>query len=182
MKVAVFLADGFEEIEAISIIDVLRRGEVDVKTISITERLNVEGGHGIIVQADHFFSDIEFNDYDVLVLPGGMPGTTNLGKHNGLCNLLKRFSIEGKKIAAICAAPSILGQLKLLEGKEATCYPGYEKQLTGGKFKNMDIVISDNIITGKGAGVAIDFALRILKWCKDDEYVENLRKKLIASK
>lgn len=182
MKVAVFLADGFEEIEAISIIDVLRRGEVEVDTISISGQPEVKGGHDIIVQADQVFSKMEIHKYDVLVLPGGMPGTINLGKHKELCDLLISFSTEGKKIAAICAAPSILGQLKLLEGKEATCYPGFEKQLIGCKVTNKNVVVSGNIITGKGAGVAIDFALELLKWYKDDAFVGNLRVKMIASK
>lgn len=182
MKVAVFLADGFEEIEAISIIDVLRRGMIEVDTISISENFEVNGAHGIIVIADKKFSEEQFDYYDMLVLPGGMPGTTNLGKHEGLCKLLTRFALEGKKLAAICAAPSVLGQLRILEGKEATCYPGFEKQLIGCKLMNKDVVVSDNIITGKGAGVAIDFALELLKVYKAHDFVENLRIKLIASR
>jgi len=182
MKVAVFLAEGFEEIEAISVIDVLRRGGADVDTISISEHLDVEGGHHIIVQADYLFSDVAFDDFDLLVLPGGMPGTTNLGNHKELSKLLTQFSDKGKKLAAICAAPSILGELNLLKGKEATCYPGYEKQLIGCKVMDKNVVVSDNIVTGKGAGVAIDFALELLSLYMDDAFVESLRTKMIALK
>ncbi|PKM50923.1 MAG: DJ-1 family protein [Firmicutes bacterium HGW-Firmicutes-7] len=179
MNVAVFLAEGFEEIEAISIIDVLRRGEANVDTISISNSVCVEGGHRITVKADKLFSGTQFEDYDMLILPGGMPGTTNLGKHEQLCKLLVEFNEKGKKIGAICAAPIVLGKLGILDNKEATCYPGYEDQLKGCVVVNSDIVTSSNIITGKGAGVAILFTLELLKLSKDHDYVEALKKKLI---
>ncbi|PKM94071.1 MAG: DJ-1 family protein [Firmicutes bacterium HGW-Firmicutes-1] len=181
MKVAIFLAEGFEEIEAISIIDVLRRGEANVDTISISNSQYVEGGHSITIKADKLFTETQFDDYDMLVLPGGMPGTTNLGKHKQLCALLIEFNKKGKTLGAICAAPSVLGELGILNNKESTCYPGYESQLIGCKVKNMDIVTSNNVITGKGAGVAISFALELLKTSKDSSYIEALRKKMIMS-
>lgn len=181
MKVAVFLAEGFEEIEAISIVDVLRRGEAFVDVISIADSEYVEGGHHITIKVDKSFAGTQFDEYDILILPGGMPGTTNLSKHDQLCKLLVDFNNKGKKIGAICAAPSILGKLGILKNQEATCYPGYEDQLIGCNVNNRDIVTSNNIITAKGAGVAISFALELLKLSKDANYIEDLRKKMIAS-
>ncbi len=182
MKVVVFLAKGFEEIEAVSIIDVLRRGEVLVDTVSISGNIDVEGAHGISIRADKQFYDASFEDYDMIILPGGMPGTSNLGKNEDLCELLKKYNAQGKWIGAICAAPSILGKLEILEGKSATCYPGFEGFLKGCHVKNEDVVRSQNIITGKGAGVAIKFSLEILTLFQKLSYVEDLRSALMVSK
>lgn len=182
MKVVVFLAKGFEEIEAVSIIDVLRRGEIKVDTVSISGNIDVEGAHGITLRADKHFYDETFEDYDMIILPGGMPGTNNLGKNEDLCELIKRYNGQGKWIGAICAAPSILGRLGILEGKAATCYPGFEEFLKGCEVKEEDIVKSQNIITGKGAGVAIKFALEILTLFQKLSYVEDLRRVMIVSK
>jgi len=178
-KVAVFLATGFEEIEAISIIDVLRRGGVELDIVSVSGMEFVEGAHGITVKSDALFFSIDFSDYELFVLPGGMPGTTNLAKHEGLCELLGNIFSEGKRIGAICAAPSILGELGLLEGKLATCYPGLEERLIGADLLNQDIVRDGNLITGRGAGVAMEFGLELLKDYLSNEEVLDLRKKLI---
>lgn len=166
--VYVFLADGFEEIEAIATIDLLRRAGVEVCTVSVSEREYVNGAHGITVKADSLFSAKDFADAEMLVLPGGMPGTKNLGEHVGLCALLKQFNAAGKYLAAICAAPSVLGQLGLLEGKQATCYPGFESAL-GDSFIGGVLVESKNIITAKGPGVAADFALTIISVLKGED-------------
>lgn len=182
MKAAIIMAKGFEEIEAISIIDVLRRGEMEVDIISIAGKIDVEGAHGIIVSTDKTFYTVDYSEYDILILPGGMPGTENLFKNEDLCNLLIDFNNKGKIIGAICAAPSILGQLGILEGKTATCYPGWEDKLIGCEVSDHDIVVSHNVITGKGPGVAIKYALEILKLSKDLAYVEELRKQMICSK
>lgn len=163
MKAYVFLADGFEEIEAIVPIDILRRADIEVVTISISTSNEVCGAHNIIVLADCLFSETEFSNNDLLLLPGGMPGTKNLDAHNGLKDLLRKQAEEGKKIAAICAAPSILGKMGLLEGKEAICYPGYEDQLQGATLSENKIVKSGTIITAKGAGVAVEFALKLVE-------------------
>lgn len=178
-KAAIFLATGFEEIEAISIIDVLRRGEVEIDIVSVSGNESVQGSHGINIISDKLFFDIDFSEYELLILPGGMPGTLNLSKHEGLCELLKEFNKKEKYIAAICAAPSVLGKLNILEGKKVTCYPGYEEELLGGIVTNSDIVRDGNIITGKGAGVAIKFSLDILKLYKDAYFIEKLTKLLI---
>lgn len=182
MKAAIFLTEGFEEIEAVSIIDVLRRGQVTIDLISITGKLEVEGAHHIKVMGDQLFEDMSFEDFDMLLLPGGMPGTKNLLAHEGLCSLLKEFNEAQKPLGAICAAPSVLGQLGILNNKEGTCYPGFEDQLLGCKVLDQNVVVSHNIVTGKGAGVAIDFALEILKAYHTDDYVNQLRNSLIASK
>lgn len=161
--VLIFLADGFEEIEALTVVDILRRGGASVKTVSINDSLTVEGSHGIKVLADMLFSDVRGLDFDMLVLPGG-PGTKLLKNHQGLTGLLT--ANKDKHIAAICAAPSVLGGLNLLNGKSAVCYPGYENQLGGAAFVDEKVVVSGNIITSKAAGTAMDFAFAVLEVLK----------------
>lgn len=179
MKVAVFLAKGFEEIEAVTVVDVLRRGELHVVTVSVTDSRQVVGSHGIPVVADHLFDEVDFDALDLLVLPGGMPGTTHLQQHAGLMKVLKEFSEQGKYIGAICAAPSILGELGLLDGHDATCYPGFEPKLRGAHVTGQAVVKSGRIVTGKGAGVSMEFALALVRIYESEEYVKNLRQKLI---
>jgi len=178
-KVALFLATGFEEIEAVSIIDVMRRAGVELDIISVSGVEYVTGGHGIILKCDYLFFFIDFSVYDLFILPGGMPGTTNLSKHEGLCQLLVDVNAQAKRIAAICAAPIVLGQIGVLKGRMATCYPGFEDGLIDAKVLNQDIVRDGNIITGKGAGIAIDFALELLKDYLTVEEVKLLAERLI---
>ena len=173
MKAYIFLADGFEEIEAIAPIDIFRRAKIEVATVSISENRIVQGAHGIPVIADFLFNEIDFSDNDILYLPGGMPGTKNLAAHNGLKTLISKQMSENKNIAAICAAPSILGKMELLEGKEAICYPGFEDQLHDAIISKDKIVKSGNIYTAKGAGVAVQFALKL---------VEELKGRMLAEK
>ncbi len=177
-KAALFLATGFEEIEAISIIDVLRRGGLDLVTISVSGMEDVEGSHGVIVKSDALFFSIDYSEYDLFILPGG-PGTENLKKHEGLCDLLVQVHNEGKRIAAICAAPSVLGEMKILEGKMATCYPGYEEELKGAHVLNQEIVRDGNVVTGKGPGVSMKFAFEILKDYLEPEAIEELKERMI---
>ena len=180
-KVAVILANGCEEIEAITIIDVLRRAEIDVTSISISNQLEINGAHGIKIIADALFdSMVDFDVFTMIILPGGIPGTTNLNKHVGLKQLLLSYSEKGKPLGAICAAPLVLGELGLLSGKSATCYPGFEKHLKGASITNTATQVSGNIITGKGAGVAIEFALKIVELLKDKNTSDELAKKLVA--
>lgn len=173
MRIYVFLANGFEEIEAIAPIDVFRRAELNVTTVSVSGDQLVEGAHGIVVAADCLFEELQFEGDFVVFLPGGMPGTLNLDAHEGLKALLRQQSDRGQKIAAICAAPSILGKMGILKGKEAICYPGFESHLAGAVVSTEPIVKAGAIFTAKGPGVAVDFALRI---------VEDLKGKEIASK
>ncbi len=174
MKVFVFLAEGFEEIEAIAPIDIFRRAGFDVCTVSITENKEVSGAHGITVLADCLFSATEFSKNDLLFLPGGMPGTKNLDEHEGLKHVLKTQVDSKKPLAAICAAPSILGKMGLLEGKEAICYPGFENFLYGATLSKEKIVKSGQIFTAKGAGVAIPYALRLVEELKGKEVADKL--------
>lgn len=175
----VFLANGFEETEAVVPIDILRRAGFDVKLISITDELLVTSSHGVTIKADTTFDETDFNDAEMLFLPGGMPGTKNLDAHAGLCELLQDSAEKGVKLAAICAAPSVFGNLGLLNGKEATCYPGFEDQLMGASVSENPVVVSDNFITARGAGVAMKFALKLVKVLKGKKIAEELAAAII---
>ena len=163
MNAFVFLANGFEEIEAITPIDMLRRAGIDVTTVSISENKEVVGAHNIPIIADTIFAETDFSKADLLLLPGGMPGTNNLNACEELKILIKKHTLESKLIAAICAAPIILGQMSLLEGEKAVCYPSFENQLKGADVQFNKVEISENIITARGAGCAIEFALTIIE-------------------
>jgi 4-methyl-5(b-hydroxyethyl)-thiazole monophosphate biosynthesis len=178
-RIAVPLAEGFEEIEAITIIDVLRRAEFEVNSVSITGNIEVTGTHNIKVIADLLFEDINFNDYNMIVLPGGIPGAINLKDHTGLQNQILDFHKNGKQLGAICAAPIVFGSLNILKDKTATCYPGFENQLSGAKTTEKAVEVDGNIITGKGAGVAIEFALKIVEFWKGKEKADELAEKII---
>ena len=162
-KVFIFLAEGFEETEAVATLDVMLRGELDVTSVSITGNLLVTGAHGIAVNADTLFEQTDLSSGDMLVLPGGMPGAANLNAHTGLKNALEQYVASGKKIAAICAAPLVFGGLGLLQGKNATAYPGYESTLKGATFVKSPVVKDGNIITGRGPGFAFQFGLAIVE-------------------
>ncbi len=178
-KIAVFLADGFEEIEAVSVIDVLRRADLKVTVVSINKSYEVAGSHGIKVSTDKLFDEIDFNLYDMIVLPGGMPGAANLNMHVGLREHILNFYESNKYLAAICAAPLVFGNLGLLKDKKATCYPGFESQLHGAIATGEDVEVSENMITGKGAGVAIKFALKIVEIFKGKVFADDLAVKMI---
>lgn len=161
-----FLATGFEEIEAVTTIDIIRRGGLTVKTISVTGEKAIEGAHGISVIADELFETADFSDAQLLILPGGGPGTANLNKHAGLKKLLSDFHAKNNPIAAICAAPAVLGNLGILDGKKATCYPGCENQLGKGIHTGEPLIVDGNVITGKGPGYTIAFGLGIVEFLK----------------
>lgn len=180
-KIAVHLAEGFEEIEAVSIIDVLRRAEFEVTIVSVTEKLEVTGSHSIKIEADHLFESVNYEQIDMIVLPGGMPGSSNLNEHLGLREQILNFNESGKQLGAICAAPLVFGNLGILKTKKATCYPGFENQLHGAVVTGDNVVVTENIVTGKGAGVAIEFALAIVEKYKGKEFAEELGKKMIAN-
>lgn len=164
--VYIFLADGFEEIEALTVVDLLRRASIDISMVSITGKREVIGSHQIRVASDLLYEETDYNDAQMLVLPGGLPGSDNLQAHNGLDGLLREFDQKGKPLAAICAAPRILGQKGLLKDKMATCYPGNESKLIGAKYMDMDVVVDGNVITSKGMGTAIDFSLELISKLK----------------
>jgi 4-methyl-5(b-hydroxyethyl)-thiazole monophosphate biosynthesis len=162
-KVVLFLANGFEEIEALGTLDILRRAQIPVKTVSISDDKTVTGAHNISVIADTIFAEADFTEVEVLVLPGGMPGAKHLNEHEGVKNLLLEFNKQQKMIASICAAPMVLGGLRLLEGRRATCYPGFEPELIGAQVTGENVVVDGNLTTGKGPGLVFDFALRLVE-------------------
>lgn len=172
----VFLADGFEEIEALTAVDVLRRAGMTVRTVSITSSLSVTGAHGITVGADVLYDPSLFTDPAWLVLPGGMPGAKNLYEFAPLQGLLKR-QMESKDghIAAICAAPAVvLGQLGLLKDARATCYPGFEEMLNCKKIESKPVVVDGKFVLGNGPANALIWALAIVKVAFDDSYAEKI--------
>jgi len=175
-KIAVHLADGFEEIEAITIIDVLRRADLEVIVISVTGKLEVVGAHQLKVLADKLFEEVNYNDLSMIVLPGGMPGAANLDAHEGLKAKILMFNNENKPLAAICAAPLVYGNLGILKGKQAVCYPGFEKYLKGAEIINHPVAESGNVITGRGPAAAIQFALKLV-----EKLVSAEKSELIAS-
>lgn len=175
-----FFANGFEETEAITSIDIIRRAGLDVKLISITNDLMVTGSHGITIKAEALFEETNFDDAELLLLPGGMPGTKNLDAHAGLCELLQNSAEQGIKLAAICAAPSVFGNLGLLNGEKATCYPGFEEYLIGAETSKDNVVVSSNqYITSRGVGTAIDFGLKIVEILKDKKIADELAAAII---
>ena len=162
-RVCVFLADGFEEIEGLTVVDILRRAGVEVSAVSITDEKMVTGSHGIRVEADARMKELDFKNTEMLVLPGGMPGTLHLKDHEGLGELLKKAYADGKYIAAICAAPTVLEKYGLLEGKKATSYPAMEKELVSADYQTDKVVVDGNIIPSRGMGTAIEFGEKMVE-------------------
>ena len=161
-KVAVILADGFEEIEALTVVDVLRRAKIECDTISIN-KIEVTGAHNISVKADSIISD-KLKEYDLIVLPGGMPGSTNLRDNNKVIEIVKYFSENNKLIGAICAAPIVLAKADVIDGRTITSYPGYEEELSKANYISDKIVVEDgNIITSRGPATALEFSYKLLK-------------------
>lgn len=171
----IFLANGFEEIEAITTIDVLRRGGVDVKTVSINEGLQVEGAHGVTVTADALFADVDFKFAEWLIMPGGMPGASNLHEFKPLNDLLLEHFRKGENIAAICASPAVvLAPLGILSGKNATCYPGFEDSMEKVRMQNEPVVVDGNIVTACGPAASMKFALAIVAIEKGDDVAQDI--------
>ena len=177
-KIYVFLANGFEEIEALAPVDILRRGGQEVITVSVSGTLWAESSHGITVKADTLFEECDFSDADMLLLPGGMPGSLNLNSHEGLRLALLAHAELGRRIGAICAAPMVLGSLGLLKGRRATCSPGFEVYLDGADYTGELVTIDGNIITGEGPGASLPYAYRILSFFVGDDAVHALQKKM----
>lgn len=173
-----FLADGFEEMEALCPVDILRRGECDVTVVGVGEEI-ITGSHGVSVCTDLTDSEIVLDDnLDMIILPGGMPGTLNLEKNSNVRKAVDFCASNGKYISAICAAPSILGHMGLLKGKEAVCFPGFEEQLDCAKVSE-DFVCTDGIIiTAKGAGVAQEFGFKLLECLKGKETADRIKASL----
>jgi len=167
-EAVLFLADGFEEIEAIATLDILRRGGVNTVGVSLTGKRDVMGVNGITILADLIFDDLEDVSGSMLILPGGRPGTAALRNHELLLELLRLHNADGGKIAAICAAPTILGALGILADKTAVCYPTREAELNAAKMGDTSTVTDGNITTSRGPGTTIDFALELVRILKGD--------------
>lgn len=178
-KVYEFLANGCEEIEALAPADILRRGGVEVITVSITASKSVETAHGVTIEADTHIAEANLDDADMLVLPGGMPGAKNLLECQPVCDAIVRQYERKGLIGAICAAPMVLGQLGLLEGKRATCYPGFEQYLEGATHTAEMVTEDGNIITAKGPGSAMAFGYHLLARFVPQQQVQQLKSAMI---
>lgn len=182
MKVCLQLADGFEEIEAISTADILRRAGIEVQLVSIMGKKEVVGAHNITVVADLLFENADYTDVDMMILPGGGGGTQKMAEHAGLKQQLTKQAMDDKWIAAICAAPTVLGKLGLLEGKSAACYPGCESQLTGAAVSaSPSVIVDGKIITSRGPGTSFAFGLKIVEVLKGLELANQLKEQMIIA-
>ncbi|MCR5826455.1 MAG: DJ-1/PfpI family protein [Oscillospiraceae bacterium] len=173
-KTAMLFANGFEEVEALTVVDLLRRADVACDIVALDDGATVTGAHGVVVGADRAFTQTPFDDYDALLLPGGQPGTNNLAADERVLALLRRFHAAGKLTAAICAAPTVLAKAGVLEGRRATCYPGLEGRLSGATAVTESAVTDGTVITSRGVGTAIDFALALVTYLDGAERAEAL--------
>ncbi len=185
-RTAVFLAEGFEEIEALTVVDYLRRAELEVDMVSITDRLLVKGAHDIQVKADLLLEDLDPAAYELLLLPGGMPGAKHLRDRQELIELLKKHHQKNKLIAAICAAPIVLEKAGLTKTHVGTSYPGFEKELSYREYLEEIVVVDGNLITSRGPAAAVYFALKLIELLSDksraDDIAEGLLIPFIESK
>ena len=173
------LAPGFEEIEAVTIIDVLRRAEIQVRVVGL-EPGPVTGSHGITLETDGALSDVKAEDVRVAILPGGLPGAENLKGDSRLLELLAALHSSGRTVAAICAAPMVLGAAGVLTGAEATCYPGFEEHLTGATHTTNRVQRSGNVVTSRGPGTALEFALALVADWKGAAVAEELSRGMLV--
>jgi len=182
VNVIVFLADGFEEVEALTVVDYLRRiPNIKVDTVSIKNNLQVLGAHDIEVKADKVIGQLQdITLYDAVVIPGGIPGATHLRDHEKVIEIIKEINKNEKLVAAICAGPIVLERAGVIDGKEVTSYPGFEKDLPNSIYKENDVVKDGNIITARSAAKAEDFAIEIIRYLAGKEAAEELKKKILA--
>lgn len=178
-KIGIFMADGCEEIEGLTVVDIVRRAKMEIVMISITGKREVTSSHQVTFLTDALAAEVDYDTLDGIVLPGGMPGTLNLQADETVNKVIRQFAAEGRLVCAICAAPSVLGAAGILEGKWATCHPGFEEKLTGARVEEKEVVVDGNVITSRGMGTAIPFALEIVRYFADDETVEQVRKGLV---
>lgn len=174
----VFMADGMEETECLTIVDLLRRGGVDVTTVSVMKKRTIHTSHGIVLKADQKFKKVDFSDADLLFLPGGGLGVQNLYAHKGLRKLLKSADLDKIYLGAVCAGPSVLGKLGLLKGYHVTCYPGFEDQLKGADYTGEGVCVDHHIVTGIGLGFCVDLGLRLLAILEGQEVSDKIKAKI----
>lgn len=178
-KVAIFFGTGYEEIEALAVVDILRRADIETDMVSIMGEKSVTGSHKITVEMDKLLTEVDFGHVDMIVLPGGLAGTNNLEACEPLMQQVDRFIADGKMVAAICAAPSILGHRGHLKGKKACSYPSFESHLEGAEVLHQSAVIDGNIVTGRGMGAAVPFGLAILEKLKGKEAARLMAEKIV---
>ena len=179
MKILVFIADGFEEVEALTVVDYLRRLDVLVDMVSISKSHQVSGSHYIEVSTNKLISEIDHNHYDGIVIPGGMPGATNLRDNSQVIEIVQKMHADNKMIAAICAGPIVLAKANIIEDKNITSYPRFEKELMGANYKEDKVVRDNNIITARGPYFAVDFALEITNYLLGAEKLELLKTQIL---
>ena len=185
MKRAVILfAEGYETVEALLVVDLLRRGGVEVTMASITEDEFVRSSHGVNVEMDAVLGEVDVLDYDAIILPGGMPGTKYLAGYKPLTDLLTDFNSKGKKIAAICAAPSVFSGLGFLKNRKATSYPSFMEIIAGDGAKTSEdnVVVDGNITTSRGLGTAVDFALSLISQLENDEKAKEIAESVVYTR
>ncbi|ACL69881.1 DJ-1 family glyoxalase III [Halothermothrix orenii] len=180
MKILIPLAEGFEEIEAITSIDVLRRAGIEVITSSLTESTEVMGSHDVKVTADTTLDKVSVDNLDGILLPGGMPGSANLKDDIRIIKLIKRLNKKSGLIAAICAAPIVLEKAGVIKEKRATSYPGFDKEMKTCNYQENRVVVDGNIITGRGPGVAMEFALTVVNYLTSEDMVKELSEKMMV--
>lgn len=179
-KVLLFLADGFEEVEALTVVDYLRRMDIEVNTVSITKDKKVKGAHDIVVIADNLISEInDIDAYDGVVIPGGMPGATNLRDNGKVIDIVKSVNEKKRLVAAICAGPMVLERAGIIKGRKVTSYPGFEDELKDGRYIEENVVKDENIITARGPVLAVDFAIEIVRYLLGEEKVVELKKDIL---
>ncbi len=179
VKTAIFLAEGYEEIEAMAVVDIFRRAGIEMDMVSISDELLTNGSHNIQVMADKLLKDVCFDEYDMLVLPGGLKGMQNLEACEMLMEQIDLFYENDKYIAAICASPSIFGRRGILEGREATAYPGFEEELKGATVVDAGAVRYGHVITGRSMGSAIEFGLLLVETLLGEEKAEEIAQQIV---
>ncbi len=175
----IFLAPGYEEVEMLTVVDLLRRAEIPIDMISITDSLEVVSSHNVTIKADKLFSEADFDEAQMIILPGGIPGTPNLLAYKPLTDKICEFAEKGKWLSAVCAAPTVYGQLGLYKGRKATCYPGQESNLGDASYTIQPVVTDGIFITSRGAGTTIEFAAAIIERLKGKETAATVLKKII---
>lgn len=178
-RYAIIVADGLEEVEALTVVDLLRRASIEIDMVSIMSDININGAHGINFKADKMLKEIALNSYAGIILPGGMGGVNNIKKCTAVIEALKEAKASNRLVAAICAGPTVLGVNNMLESVKATCYPGLEGELLGAKVSEGKVVADKNIITSKGPGTAMEFAIELVRYIKGEEVAASLTAGLI---
>lgn len=180
MKRAIMLfAEGFETVEALMVVDILRRGGVELTMASITEDEMISSSHGVRIEMDAVLGEVDLSEYDAIILPGGMPGTLHLGESEAVKKALHVMNDAGKIVAAICAAPGVLGKHGFLEGKKACSYPSHEENLTGATVLRDAVVVDGNIVTSRGLGTATEFAFALLEILEGKEKEEQIKEAIV---